>query len=151
MSSIPWTSVAAALRQIPEGAVLRVPKAKMEHPTAGGLRLAIAVPRGQLATYQRALPDSLSLWVRDFGTHYDAAVERQSKLEIGQAVDTSPIVAGAAVGSLVGALLGRTSAALFIGAAIGGALAAIGTANSNPAQMSDRADPLGTSQKSESL
>lgn len=151
MSSITWATVATALHRCPQGAVLRLPKARMEHPSQGGLRLSIAVPRGQLATYQRALEGSSSLWVRDFGSHYDASLERMLPVVRPLPDDSNPIVSGAAAGSLVGALLGRSTAALFIGAALGGALAALATTNSNPAQMSDRGTALGTSERSESL
>lgn len=148
MTAATWKDVALALYRCPEGAVLRVAKAGVQHPSEGGLRLAIDVPRGQLATYQRTFKNGSSLWVKDFGAHYDASVQRRQLVAVTHAVaqPPNPVAAGAAVGTLFAAMLGRTSAALLLGAALGGALAAIAMASAQgQSGMSDRKGPSGTS------
>lgn len=148
MTAATWRDVALALYRCPEGAVLRVPKPRVQHPTEGGLRLAIDVPRGQLATYQRTFENGSSLWVKDFGAHYDASVQRQQLVGMPHPATQAPntLAAGAAAGTLIAALLGRTSAALLLGAALGGALAAVAMASpESRGGMSDRQGPSGTS------
>lgn len=148
MSEATWQDVALALCRCPEGAVLRVAKAGVQHPSEGGLQLAIGVPRGQLATYRRTFKNGSSLWVKDFGAHYDASVQRRQLVAMTHAATQppNPVAAGAAAGTLFAAMLGRTTTALLLGAALGGALAAIAMAsNQGQGGMSDRKGPSGTS------
>lgn len=130
-----WPEVAQLLEAQPAGAVLRVKKHQVEHPSAGGLLPSIGLPVGQRSDFRAQYWPHVALHVRDFGGHYEACLDRahptQSLVEqLGKDARGSHVAALAALGALAGTLLGKKPEAVLAGAAVGGLLALLAA---NPA------------------
>lgn len=128
-----WHEVAQLLAAQPAGAILRVQKHQVEHPSAAGLVPGVGLPLGQRSDFRWPSGFPVGLHVRDFGAHYEAHLERTDAArhlidQLGTATSGSHVAAMAALGALMGSLLGKKPEAALAGAAVGGLLALL-TAN----------------------
>ncbi len=123
-----WHEVAQLLAAQPAGAVLRVQKHQVEHPSAAGLVASMGLPVGQRSDFRWPQGIPVGLHVRDFGAHYEACLERTDAArrlveQLGTATRGNHVAAMAALGALAGTLLGKKPEAVLAGAAVGGLLA----------------------------
>lgn len=114
-----WADVARHLATEPAGTRFRVARHLAEHPRDAGLRVTLDVPVGQRADFRRQ-----RLCVQDFGTHYEARLEPVAPPASDALAHTNQVVAGAALGSAMGLLLGRTREATVVGALLAAAFTA---------------------------
>jgi hypothetical protein len=122
-----WHEVAQLLAAQPPGTVLRIQRHQVEHPGAAGLATSVAFPFGQRADFRSRDASQIGLYVRDFGPYYEAHLEG---IQPSYAHDVRPpgashgnhIAAMSALGALTGILLGRKPEAILAGAAVGGLL-----------------------------
>jgi hypothetical protein len=124
-SQVTWLQVAQHLKAKPVGTLFRVEKHLAQHPRDGGLHPSFGLPVGQQADYRLGYPNCGGLHVRDYGTYYVAHLDRVNPVcdPVGHIVqDTPNLASGAAIGALVGLLLGRSKEALLAGAAVGAVL-----------------------------
>lgn len=134
-----WPGVAALLRKQLPGSIVRLPPARVEHPSDGGMALAVGLPVGQRADYRLDVGDGQDLVVVEFVDAFEAHLEvRPASLDIEGRFREAPgaSVAGLiAAGALVGLALGRSKESALAGAAIGGlaGLAGVGVANARSA------------------
>lgn len=120
-----WPQVVQHLKSKPAGTLFRVEKYQVQHPRDGGLHLSFGLPVGQQADYRLSYPNCGGLHVRDYGTHYVAHLDRVNPAcdPVGHVIqDTPSLAGGAALGALVGLLIGRSKEALIAGAALGAVL-----------------------------
>lgn len=140
-----WSEVAAHLANQPAGSVLRLPRARVDHPRDGGLSLALAARWGQRADYRRDLGDGRDLVVAELAEHYEASLAlRPQFADFERVLAETPgsAVAGlVAAGALLGLALGRSNESAVVGALIGGAaaLAGVGIANSDKPELAEAA------------
>lgn len=127
-----WLDVAEYLSGQDPGTIFRVPVSGMEHPLDSGMRRSAGLPLGQRSDFRFRLDECAGLHVRDFGTHYEAHIDKVDPscdpVEHGlQDAPGATIIGTAALGALLGGFLGKSRDALFAGAAIGAlvALAAV--------------------------
>lgn len=123
-----WHEVAQLLTAQPAGAVLRLQKHQVEHPSAAGLVASMGLPIGQRSDFRWSHGSAVGLHVRDFGAHYEAYLERTDAArrlveQLGTQAHGSHVAAMAALGALAGTLLGKKPEAVLAGAAVGGLLA----------------------------
>jgi len=152
MKSLTWKQVAQLLEVQEPGTKLRLPRALTQHPADGGLSPTFGMPVGQRADYRLDHGGRNVLFVRDFGTHLEARLEARPERapaakKDGDAVtadEASSVVGGAALGALMGLVLGRSANAAFAGLLMG-ALAGAST-NSTEANkvLSEIAKVAGT-------
>jgi len=119
-----WREVISALSAEPKGAVARVPKGFLPHPSAAGMKESIGLPVGQTADFRLLLASGAGFHVQDHGTHYEAHID-----EVHPDVDPfehvrkdAPgtfIVGSAALGAMVGGAIGRKGEFALVGAALG--------------------------------
>lgn len=134
-----WVGVAAVLRRQPLGSIVRLPPARVEHPRAAGMALAIGVPVGQRADYRLDVGGGHDLVVSEFAHGFEARLEvRPALAHFDRALRDSPgssVVGMIAAGALVGLALGRSKDSALAGATIGGlaALVGVGVANAQTA------------------
>jgi len=131
-----WSSVVRALLHEETGSALKIPVYQVEHPLDAGMRRSVGLPMGQRTDYRLTLEDCQCLHVRDFGDHYEAHLD-----SVDPACDTlshlfrdapGPTIAGgAAIGALVGGLLGRSKESALAGASIGAIISSIAVALSD--------------------
>jgi hypothetical protein len=119
-----WLQVAHALRVQPPGTVLRLPKWQYPHPVDSGAHVSIGLPLGQSADFRWRLPGCAGLHVRDFGSHFEAHVDSVDPgcdpvEHLRQDAPEAFVAGAAAIGALVGAVLGRSREATLAGAGIG--------------------------------
>jgi hypothetical protein len=130
-----WLEVAKQLQAAAPGTVARFRPAQVEHPRAGGMRVAVALPFNQRADYRLAVAPGQDLVVADFGTHYEAHLEiREAPPTFEETLRTKPGTSAAQMvfgGALLGLAIGRSKEGAIAGAAIGGmaAMMGIGIAN----------------------
>lgn len=134
-----WTGVAAILRAQPDGLIVRLPPARVEHPRDGGMTLAMGMPVGQRATYRLDVGAGQDLVVTEFAHGFEARLDRRPTVAdfetvLRDAPGTS-VLGLIAAGALVGLALGRSKDSALVGATIGGiaALAGVGVANAQTA------------------
>lgn len=117
-----WHEVARHLATLTPGTVLAFDKARIQHPRDGGLTPSLGLPVGQRGDWRYSYPSCGGLHVRDFGRSYSAHLDRVNPNcnpvdHVMQ--DTPQISGGAALGALIGLMLGRSKESALIGAAIG--------------------------------
>jgi hypothetical protein len=132
-----WSEMARVLANHGPGACARIEKSQVQHPLDGGMRRAIAMPVGQQADYQLRCRGGAVLFVKDFGTHYEAHVadgepHRPAGAPSRAVAPGATVAGGVALGALFGAMLSRKGEGVVAGALIGGLLAAL--AGSSPAE-----------------
>lgn len=136
---LPWGRVAALLRGQPQGSIVRLPPARVEHPRDAGMALAVGVPVGQRADYRLDVGGGYDLVVSEFAHAFEARLEVRSVLaDFEKALRDAPgssVVGMIAAGALVGLALGRSKESALAGATIGGlaALAGVGVSNAQAA------------------
>ena len=126
-SALTWAQVAALLRWRPRPACVRLEAWQIEHPQAAGMTRSVGLPVGQLADWRMAHPSCHGLHVREYVGYYTAHLDKvhpRCNLAGHMAVDAPLVGGGAALGGLVGLVLGESRSAMVIGALIGGALGA---------------------------
>lgn len=122
-----WKSVAVALRSGPPPACVRVPAWQVEHPTAAGMTRSVGLPLGQVADWRWPHPNCHGLHVREYVGYYTVHVDQvnpRCDLPGHITVDAPLVGGGAALGALVGLVIGESAGAMMIGALIGGAMGA---------------------------
>lgn len=124
-----WNIVFSQLVTYPAGEALLVPKHLAVHPEAAGARRSMGLPVGQQADFRWIIGDCRGLHVRDFGTHYEAHIDRVDPAcdlveHLRQDSPGSYVAGSAALGALIGALIGSREAVL-VGAAIGAVAGAL--------------------------
>ncbi|HEY3357707.1 MAG TPA: hypothetical protein VGQ83_30925 [Polyangia bacterium] len=122
-----WSEILAMLEAEPYATTLRVPRHLCEHPLDGGLRQSIGMPQGQRRDYRLKLPDRRCLHVRDFGVYYEAHVDEVDPghspiMHLVKDVPTAYLTSTAALGGILGLLLGRSRRAMVAGLVAGAAL-----------------------------
>ncbi len=138
-----WREIGQSLAGREPGAVLRVPKACVEHPSAAGLSLSIGLPFGQRADYRLRLKGCQGLHVHDFGTHYEAHLDKVHP-ECGvvehlrRDAPKTYVGVGIVVGALAGILLTKKPQGALAGA-IAGAVVSLMTAEPEPARQQQTA------------
>ncbi len=126
-SVLSWSVVAAQLSRYPAQTCMTLEKWRVEHPVAAGMVRSVGLPVGQFADWRLASPNCHGLHVREFANHYTVHVDRinpNCDLPGHVAADAPVVGGGAALGALVGLLLGESVGAMLVGAVIGGALGA---------------------------
>lgn len=113
-----WADVAERLAAEPPGTRFRCARHLAEHPKDAGLAPSVDLPVGQRADFRGG-----SLRVQDFGTHYEACLDLPAAPPVSYA-PTSAVEAGAALGGLVGLMLGRSRDSTLVGAALAAAFTA---------------------------
>lgn len=136
-----WADVIMFLAKNPVGSVLRLPKGILPHPKTFGMTTSVGLPEGQRADYRKQLARGAGFHVKDFGTHYEAHLDRvhpDVNLVEHLRVDAPGtfVAGGAALGALAGLALGGSKDDVLVGAALGGLLSAI--AIENQAQANPR-------------
>jgi hypothetical protein len=123
-----WRDAVRALAVEPPGVVLRVPRGWMPSPRTFRMTAGLAWPEGQRADYRKLLRGGRALLVADFGTHYEARLERAPGESGGPAAVRAPPGPreGVALGALLAGALGRSRESALVGAALGGLLGALG-------------------------
>ena len=116
--------VLEALERFPAGTVLPVSKKCIEHPEDHGAKRSVGLPLGQRNDFRWRLSDCRGLHVRDFGTHYEAHIDRVdpscSLVEhLRRDAPNAYVLGACALGGLLGLLVGGGKDALVAGAAIG--------------------------------
>lgn len=149
-----WVSVAALLRRQPQGSIVRLPPARVEHPRDAGMALAVGVPLGQRADYRLDVGGGHDLVVSEFAHGFEARLEvRFALADFERALRDAPgtsVVGMIAAGALVGLALGRSKESALAGATIGGlaALAGVGVSNAQAApEVTDAATRMLTAMK----
>lgn len=135
-----WSDVVLFLAKNSAGAVLRLPKGILPHPMTFGMTTSIGLPEGQRADYRRQMAGGTGFHVKDFGTHYEAHLDRvhpDVSLVEHLRVDAPGtfVAGGAALGALAGLALGGSKNGVLIGAALGGFLGAIAIDNQAQAKL----------------
>lgn len=122
-----WAQIASYLGAHPEHRFLRVEKWAVEHPTASGMRQSLGLPVGQFADWRMPSPHCGGLHVREFVDHYTVhsdQVNPHCDLPGHIVQDTPAVGGGAALGALVGLVLGESAGAMLVGALVGSAFGA---------------------------
>lgn len=126
-SVLTWAQVAADLRRRPLPACVRLATWQVEHPQAAGMTPSVGLPVGQLADWRMPHPNCHGLHVREYPGYYTAHVDKinpRCDLPGHLAADAPLVGGGAALGALVGLVLGESPGAMLLGALIGGAVGA---------------------------
>ena len=111
-----WTDVAARLAAEPDGTRMRLARPLVQHPLDGGMARALQLPVGQRADFRLPIGAHV-LFVQDFGSHYEAFLDRGATDDAGTELDP-----GAAAGALLALLLAGTREATLVGALFGAVL-----------------------------
>ena len=124
-----WDQIFIMLSTEPSGEVLRIEKHVSIHPQSAGARQSLGLPMGQQADFRWVAGDCRGLHVRDFGTHYEAHIDKvdPSCDLVEHLRNDAPVVyvAGfSALGALVGSIFGGRDAVL-AGAALGATVGAL--------------------------
>jgi len=125
-----WRDVHDFLRSHPPGEILRLPKYVLPHPEDAGAARSVGLPLGQAADFRWRLRDCRSLHVRDFQTHYEAHIDFVDPScdpveHLRRDLPEGYVGAVAAIGGLLGALIGGSREAAVVGAGLGAAVAAL--------------------------
>lgn len=139
MKALTWLAVAKLLSGQPPGSKLRLRRSLTQHPKDGGLVPTVGLPVGQRADYRFDYGGEQLLYVQDFGTHLEARLE-QRRSPVARAVaepeadapDADAMLGAAAVGGLIGLLLGRSSSSVATGLVLG-AVAGLAASTAEPA------------------
>lgn len=126
-----WAQVAQHLARQGRASCITIAKRQVEHPQAAGMLRSLGLPLGQIADWRMPRPGCHGLHVREFTDHYTVhidAVNPHCDLPGHVAADAPAVGGGAALGALVGLVLGESAGAMIVGALIGGALGASATA-----------------------
>ncbi len=148
-----WSQIGLHLQTQSPGTRIRLKASQVEHPQDAGMVPGIALPIGQRTDYRIDIGREHRLAVQDFGSHYEACLERIiTPSELEKALKKSPgstVLGATALGALLGVAIGRTESAALTGALIGGLAAIAGASlakSSNPesphqpTEDSDRSD-----------
>ncbi len=131
-----WAQVAQHLARNGRSACITIQKWQVEHPRVAGMRRSLGLPLGQMADWRMPYPGCHGLHVREFPDHYSVHIDRVNPhcdLPGHVAADAPAVGGGAALGALVGLVLGESAGAMLVGALIGGALGASATATKEKA------------------
>src|SRR5262245_17938103 len=126
-SVMTWAQVASELRRHPLPACVRLGPWHVEHPQAAGMTRSVGLPVGQIADWRLPHPNCHGLHVREYVGYYTAHVDHinpRCDLAGHMTMDVPLVGGGAALGALVGLLVGESASAMFVGAIVGGALGA---------------------------
>jgi hypothetical protein len=150
-----WNQVVFSLSQAGRDGLARVPTHCVEHPRDAGLRQTFGTPHGQRSSYRAFLTNGCTLCVEDFGTFYEARLERSPRTAaLGRRLDRARQVSAArrettsdkivgltAFGALLGLALGGDKESALTGALIGGAsaLATVAVSDASHAPEASRA------------
>lgn len=127
-----WRQVAQQLSTQAAHACMRIPKWQVQHPRAAGMARSLGLPVGQFGDWRMPYPNCHGLHVREFTDHYTAHIDRVNpNCDVAGHVnaDAPAVGGGAALGALIGLILGESAGAMVVGALIGGALGASATAS----------------------
>lgn len=119
-----WEGVVDLLREHEPGTILRLPKHLLSHPEDAGATPSVGLPMGQKADFRWTLDDCTGLHVRDFGTHYEAHLDRVDPAcnvveHLRRDAPGSYVAGSTAIGAALGLLLGGSKEAAFAGAGLG--------------------------------
>ena len=120
-----WEQVLETLWQEPAGTVLRAPKHWLPHPEDAGATRSLGLPVGQSADFRwRVGSFCAGLHARDFHDHYEAHIDEVNPAcdvvdHLRQDAPKAYVAGAAALGALVGLLLGRSKDATLMGAGLG--------------------------------
>jgi len=126
-SILTWTQIAAGLRRRPLPACVRIATWQVEHPQAAGMTRSLGLPVGQIADWRLPHPNCHGLHVREYPGYYTAHVDQvnpRCDLPGHLTADVPLVGGGAALGALIGLLVGESAGAMLVGAVLGGAVAA---------------------------
>lgn len=140
-SILTWAQIAAHLIANPAQSCVKLEKWRVEHPQVAGLRRSLGLPLGQMGDWRMPYPNCGGLHVREFADYYTAHVDRVNPncdLPGHMSSDAPAVGGGAALGALVGLILGESAGAMMVGALIGGALGAAATGTQEKAACDAR-------------
>jgi len=125
-----WDQVIAMLAAKPAGTRIRFEPHMVAHPLDAGFRRSIGLPAGQRSDFRLTLPDCRGLHVQDFGTHYEAHLDRtdpecDALLHLQKDAAGAYVAGATALGALFGLLIGKRPEAVLVGALIGGVVGGI--------------------------
>ena len=136
-----WNEIFSVLEGQDKGAVLRVPKWQLAHPTDEGARESIGMPEGQKGDYRFKLQDSRCLHVKVFDDHYEAHIDRVDpahnwlehlREDLPRGYVAASGGTGTAIGAIVGLIVGKKKEAMLVGGLIGGFLGLVAGAATLP-------------------
>jgi hypothetical protein len=138
MTMYTWHQIISGLAQAGPDAVARVAVHEMQHPRDAGITQTFGAPFGQRASYRALLTDGSTLCVENFGTVYEARLERASPVRCPAppSTPTETIAGLTALGALLGLAFGGKKESALTGALLGGlsglAAVAVTEAGSSP-------------------
>lgn len=126
MTTMTWQEVVNSLAQEGAESTARISSHLVENPRDGGLTPTLSPPRGQRASFRAELADGRIVVVDDFGAIYEARLERLTSSKpcapLGTGNALGEAVGMAALGALVGLMLGQSERSAMTGALLGGAI-----------------------------
>jgi hypothetical protein len=127
MQYLTWSDVTNQLVEQPQVEFLRVDKRAIAHPRDAGMVRSVGLPVGQLLDWRWPSTHCGPVHVREFLTYYTCHLDRANPhcdpVEH-LAADTPQLVAGAALGALVGIAFGQSKEAGLVGGLLGALLGA---------------------------
>ena len=123
-NALSWDRLFDVLEHEPTGTIVRLPKYNLPHPLDAGAAYSVGLPVGQSADFRWHFPDGAGLCARDFGTHYEVHIAPSMPSIACPHGRSTELDSAAAIGGLMGMLVGRCREATVAGIALGAILAA---------------------------